>query len=84
MQQNSDPYTQGELDHSFWWSSTRQIIDLSLPIKWPGKEAEDKNKRDILPGQIRVKLWLGLEKDEKVWLNEHTDENENGEISILK
>ena len=64
-----------------------QVDDLTssrtLSLQWPGKEAEDKNKKDTLPGQIRVKLWLGLEKDEKVWLTEHTNENENGEISIF-
>lgn len=39
-------------------------------------------KKDIIPAQVRVKLWLGLEKDEKDWLLTHIDEGVNGAISI--
>lgn len=51
-------------------------------FKWPGKEAEDRVKKDIIPAQIRVKLWLGLERDEKDWLLTHIDESLNGAVSI--
>jgi len=35
-----------------------------------------------VPAQIRVKLWLGLEKYEKDWVQSHIDEKTNGVISI--
>jgi hypothetical protein len=40
-------------------------------------------KKDAVPAQIRVKLWLGFEKDEKDWLQMHIDETFNGAISIF-
>lgn len=55
---------------------------MFVALKWPGKEAEDRVKKDIIPAQVRVKLWLGLEKDEKDWLLTHIDENVNGAVSI--
>jgi hypothetical protein len=52
-------------------------------FKWPGKVAEEKDKQDIIPSQIRIKLWLGFEKDENDWLQMHIDEETNGAISIF-
>lgn len=49
-------------------------------FQWPGKEAEDRSKKDIIPAQIRVKLWLGLEIDEKDWIQTHIDDEINGAI----
>lgn len=40
-------------------------------------------KKEVIPAQIRVKLWLGLERDEKDWLQMHIDEELNGAISIF-
>lgn len=55
---------------------------MSCRLQWPGKEAEDRVKKDIIPAQVRVKLWMGLEKDEKDWLLTHIDESVNGAISV--
>ena len=52
-------------------------------FKWPGKIAEDKNKRDIIPSRLRAKFWLGLEKDEKEWLNVHSNPESTGAVSIF-
>lgn len=51
-------------------------------IKWPGKLADEKDRANVVPAQIRVKLWLGLEKYEKDWVQSHIDEKSNGVISI--
>ena len=50
-------------------------------FKWPGKQSDEKLK-NIIPAQIRVKLWFGFEKDERNWLESHIDEQINGAISI--
>ncbi len=44
--------------------------------------AEDVLKVNKIPSQLRVKLWLGLEKEEKDWILMHRDEETNGAISI--
>lgn len=44
--------------------------------------AEDVLKKDKIPAQLRVKLWLGLEKEEKDWIQMHNNEDVNGAISI--
>jgi myoferlin len=54
----------------------------TITLKWPGKESLDKSKRDIIPCQVRLKLWFGLEKDERDWIQTHTDEKKHGAISI--
>ena len=55
----------------------------TIILKWPGKIAEEKDRVNVIPAQIRVKLWLGLEKYEKDWLQAHIDEETNGAISIF-
>ncbi|CAF0722705.1 unnamed protein product [Brachionus calyciflorus] len=54
----------------------------TIILKWPGKEAEDKAKKEIIPAQIRIKLWLGLERDEKDWIETHINEEIDGAICI--
>ena len=51
--------------------------------KWPGKDVEDKEKKEKIPAQLRVKFWFGFEKDEKVWLKHYNNENVNGAITIF-
>jgi hypothetical protein len=51
--------------------------------KWPGKDDEDKEKKEKIPAQLRVKFWFGFEKDEKVWLKHYNNENVNGAITIF-
>ncbi|KAI3388907.1 hypothetical protein SNEBB_006737 [Seison nebaliae] len=48
-------------------------------LKWPGKDSEAKDKKYIIPGQLRMKLWFGLEKDEEEWVNMQKD----GEVSVF-
>ncbi|CAF3822313.1 unnamed protein product [Adineta steineri] len=43
----------------------------TITLKWPGKESDiDKDKRNFLPGEIRVKIWLGLAIHEQDWLSQ--------------
>lgn len=51
-------------------------------IKKPGIAEKDKIQDEIIPAQVRVKLWLGLEKEEKDWVLMHSNEDKNGAISI--
>ncbi|CAF0822769.1 unnamed protein product [Rotaria sordida] len=43
----------------------------TITLKWPGKETDiAKDKRNFLPGEIRVKIWLGLAIHEQNWLSQ--------------
>ncbi|CAF0934963.1 unnamed protein product [Rotaria sordida] len=43
----------------------------TITLKWPGKESDiGKDKRNFIPGEIRVKLWLGLAIHEHDWLSQ--------------
>lgn len=43
----------------------------TITLKWPGKESDlDKDKKQFLPGEIRVKIWLGLAIHENDWLSQ--------------
>ena len=55
----------------------------TITLKWPGKEAEDRLKKERIPAQIRVKLWLGLEKNENDWIQQHLNEDLDGAVSIF-
>ena len=40
-------------------------------MKWPGKETDiDRDKRNFIPAEIRVKIWLGLAIHEQDWLSQ--------------
>ena len=58
-------------------------VSQSFNLKWPGKIAKNKDKINVIPAKMRIKLWLGLEKYEKDWLKMHSDEKNNGAISIF-
>lgn len=43
----------------------------TVTLKWPGKENDiSKDKKFFLPGEIRVKIWLGLAAHEQDWLSQ--------------
>ncbi|CAF0790229.1 unnamed protein product, partial [Didymodactylos carnosus] len=42
----------------------------TITLKWPGKEGEDKDKKNFLPAEMRVKVWLGLHVNEQDWLSQ--------------
>ncbi|CAF4514045.1 unnamed protein product [Rotaria socialis] len=43
----------------------------TITLKWPGKESDiGKDKKNFLPAEIRVKIWLGLAIHEQDWLSQ--------------
>ena len=51
----------------------------TVTLKWPGKESDiDKDRRNFIPAEIRVKIWLGLANHEQDWLSQ----DEGGDLAI--
>ena len=65
---SSDPDCKGEL-----CSKLQTIL-----LKWPGAEADEKENQERVPALVRVKLWFGLEKDEKDWVYLHNSNDIEG------
>ncbi|CAF1425575.1 unnamed protein product [Adineta ricciae] len=43
----------------------------TVTMKWPGKESDiEKDRRNFIPAEIRVKIWLGLATHEQDWLSQ--------------
>ncbi len=54
----------------------------TVTLKWPGRLNQIRTSRRKLPSQIRVKLWFGLESDQHVWHESHSDAATDGSLLI--
>ncbi len=54
----------------------------TVTLKWPGRLNEIHASRRKIPSQIRVKFWFGVEKDEHMWHQSHSDESKDGSLLI--
>ena len=43
---------------------------------------DEFENRYRIPGQVRLKLWFGLEKEETDWLQPHFNEEKHGALLI--
>ena len=57
---------------------SRTRLFFSFHVQFPGNKAEKENRWEI-PGLLRMKLWLGLEKHESEWRKMQTE----GEMAVF-